>query len=660
MKKCNVLFLIIVLISIFKTNTYAYFSVTNADGKTIVYNNLVGNTVSVCSFHPKVEYKGNIVIPDSIIYNGKTYIVTTIESGAFSTSKELTSISIPNSVSSVGEYPFSNCVSLTSVTLNCNEVGPWFSDLKSIKEVIFGDKVTTIDKDAFYRCTSLNSVTFSNSLLSIGERAFYNTDLISVTIPNNVINIGNYAFSHCSRMVSAIIGSNVKNIGSSAFYGSNLKKIIWLTNSYSWVDLSKDCINYVSNKDFGFVNKIVYPFLSSYFETDGIIYVPVSPSDKTCDAIDCIYDNRTENIKIENTVTHKGVQMKVNNVNKYIFYENTNIKYAEINYQGPIVEHMFDGCTELTYAKTGNNVTNIGEYAFRNCSSLESIEIPNTVTAINEYVFSGCSKLKSIKIDNGLTSIKKYAFKDCINLPMIQIVKSITDIKDFAFSGCKGLKNVIIDYQETELNLGSNGSESLFADCLLDSVYIDRNIKYNSDKKYGYSPFYNNSTLRSVTITDKGKEISPYEFYGCTNLKNVSIGDSVEIIGDCAFSGCKSLEYFAFGRSVKTIGKEAFSDCTALTKLISRASTPPTCGTQALDDINKWNCTLSVPIGATTAYQQAPQWKDFFFIDNNVTGISKLTNSIAAPNHVYDLNGRKLKKPSKGINIIGGKKIMMK
>lgn len=66
---------------------------------------------------------------------------------------------------------------------------------------------------------------------------------------------------------------------------------------------------------------------------------------------------------------------------------------------------------------------------------------------------------------------------------------------------------------------------------------------------------------------------------------------------------------------MQTIGKEAFSDCTAVTKVISRADTPPTCGSQALDDINKWNCTLSVPEGHTAAYQAADQWKEFFFIE---------------------------------------------
>ena len=138
----------------------------------------------------------------------------------------------------------------------------------------------------------------------------------------------------------------------------------------------------------------------------------------------------------------------------------------------------------------------------------------------------------------------------------------------------------------------------------------------------------------------------------CTNLKNVKMGDGVTTIWERAFSGCSSLDSFSFGRSVSTIGNEAFSDCTALTRLISHATTPPTCGNHALDDINKWNCTLSVPEGATLAYQQADQWKDFFFIDNDMTKVNSLSNGTISPTHIYDMNGRKAENVKPGLNIL--------
>ena len=130
------------------------------------------------------------------------------------------------------------------------------------------------------------------------------------------------------------------------------------------------------------------------------------------------------------------------------------------------------------------------------------------------------------------------------------------------------------------------------------------------------------------------------------------MGDGVETIGKWAFSGCSSLDYFAFGSGMKTIGEEAFSDCTAMTKLISRTTTPPTCGTQALDDINKWVCELFVPQSAVTAYQGANQWKEFFFIIGETSGINDiLYNDGNTPVEYYNLDGVKVANPEKGIYI---------
>jgi len=170
--------------------------------------------------------------------------------------------------------------------------------------------------------------------------------------------------------------------------------------------------------------------------------------------------------------------------------------------------------------------------------------------------------------------------------------------------------------------LGGNGSSPLFSSCPLDSVYIGGDITYKTSSSYGYSPFYRNKTLRTVVITDKEDEISENEFYGCTNLQSFSIGDGVTKFGNWAFSGCSSLKSLSFGTQLKSIGKEAFSDCTAVTKIVSKAVIPPSCDTQALDDINKWECTLYVPKDCISVYQAANQWKEFFFMEEN-NGIEK-------------------------------------
>jgi len=461
------------------------------------------------------------------------------------------------------------------------------------------------------------------------------------TVPNSVKSIADGAFSNCTGLTSITIGNSVTSIGENAFYDVNLKKTFWLTNTPpTGYSNAEGAVNYVSNNQYSLLkNKIVYPFLSSIFEVDGVKYVPVSPSERTCDAIDCVYDSSAADTKITSTVSYKGVAMSVQKVQPYACYGNMFIENLICENDGAIGNNAFDGCKNMKTLLLGNKITNIGDYAFGNCASLQSLLIPISVTELGSYSFSGCKSLSKISIP-----------------------RSVKTISNYVFQGCTGLKEFIIEDRETELTLGNNGSTSpLFSDCPLDYVYIGGNISYGTSSSQGYSPFYRNTTLRKVVITDNETEISTNEFYGCTNLQEFTVGDGVTTFGDWAFSGCSSLKSLSFGTQLKTIGKEAFSDCTSVTKIVSKAQTPPTCSTQALDDINKWNCTLSVPAGTMSAYQAADQWKDFFFIsEGDPTGIKAIENTQIKNTTIYDLNGVRQSEPKKGINIINGKKVVIK
>lgn len=809
--------------------TYAYdIEVANDDGKNIYYKWTNNNTeLAVTSIFPYDDrtwygwfYMGDVVIPASVVYNGITYPVTSIGYEAFRGCRNLTSVSIPASVTSIGERAFYNsnlstvnipsnltsigerafcdCSYLTSITIP-NSVtsiggqafayGPAtiVSEIKTPFEIgtIGGTSMTlivpagtkgdyqstagwsnftntvevgeggvtgsifeidgiryTIDENNSASLTSINKtipdaltipdqVEFNGkkyNVTSIGKEAFRGCgNLTSVSIPNSVTSIGYQAFYYCEKLTSVIIGSGVLSIGSSAFYNTNLKKTIWLTNTPpSGYNNAKGEINYVSNDQFKLDYCFVYKYLSSLFVVDGIRYVPVSPSDHTCDAIDCIYDESAENINIGETVTNKGITLTVMKVNPYTCCQNKYIKdvklsldgdigyrafygclglntatvsnkgsigsdafgycsalttttisnqgdvgdyafrscsamttatisnqgnigesafsscsamtTAYINNQGSIGNYAFSGCSLLETAELGQNVTSIGRSAFSSCSKLKSIVIPDAVTSIGSDAFSGCSSMTSAKIGNGVetideitfsgcstlteinigskvNTINQYAFSGCSALPSITIPQAVTTIGDYAFSGCTSLAKVTIADSESTLTLGSDYNNPIFSSCPLDYVYIGRDISYQTSSNYGYSPFYRNTSLREVKITDKETEISDNEFYGCTNLQTVTIGDGVTSIGNWAFSGCSSLKYFTFGSQLENIGQEAFSDCTALVQITSKSKKAPACGSQALEDINKWECKLNVPKGYLSVYQEADQWKDFFYTE---------------------------------------------
>jgi hypothetical protein len=573
MKQSIITILLTLLMSMTGAKALA-FSVANSDGVTIYYKwaneektELAVTYYSSTSYYGSTTYQsnysGNILIPESVVYEGNTYNVTSIGDHAFYECGGLTSVTIPNSVTSIGNSAFSYCSGLTSVTIP--------------------NSVTSIGDHAFYRCGGLASITISNNLTSISSSAFESCGLNSVTIPNSVKFIGSKAFYMCGKLTSVIIGSGVSSIGENAFYYTNLKKTIWLTNTPP-ADYTRagGSINYVSNNQFtSFKKAVKYQFLSSYFEVDGIRYVPVSPSERTCDAIDCVYDESAANTKIASTVLYKGVTMNVMNIKPYLANNKKFMNTLSIDIEGSLPDYAFTGCSNLKNVTYSDKINGIGYCAFQDCSSLISL------TATENVPYSKA----------------------------LYISKNIDTIGDNAFSGCKEIKNVIIADSEGTLTFGSNGKNPIFSSCPLDYVYIGRDISYKTGDSYGYSPFYRNTTLREVKITDKETEISENEFYGCTNLQKITIGDGVTTIGKRAFSGCSSLLYFAFGTQVADIGEEAFSDCAAMVEVISKAQNPPVCGSQALDDINKFECKLYVPDGYMAVYEVADQWKDFFFKD---------------------------------------------
>ncbi len=578
------------------------------------------------------------VITDLVIPDG----ITEIKKYAFSGCSDLTSVTIPNSVTSIGNVAFGYCSGLNeliitdgteNLSLGCNVSSKGlFSDCPLVKlylgRNLSYDTGSYYGYSPFYNKTTLKEVTIGNSVTEIGGYAFCGcSGLTSITIPSSVSSIGDEAFRDCSGLTSVTIGSGVLSIGTSAFQDLDIKKVIWLTNTppEGYKNLSSS-VHYVSNNLYtGLSNVTIYPYLSSMFEVDGIKYVPVSPSERTCDAIDCTYDPTISNFNIGNTVSFKGIEMNIKAVKPYTFYKNTNIAKATIDPE-------FNG--------------SIGDYAFAYCNKIDEIILHDGVTSLGSSAFEGCSSLASVKIGSGISAIKEKTFYGCSSLPSITIPANVTSIGNNVFGNCSSLDELTITDRETELSLGSNSSSPLFSDCPLKSVYIGGNITYPTSSGKGYSPFYRNTSLETVVITDKETEISENEFYGCTALKSVSMGDGVETIGNWAFSGCSSLDFFSFGSGMKTIGTEAFSDCTTMTKLYSKATVPPTCGTQALDDINKWNCELYVPQASIADYQAADQWKEFFFIKDIESGVEEVfvdgEDYSNAPIEIYNLSGLKV------------------
>ena len=570
---------------------YAFYGCKNMTSVSFSdnLNKINNNAFKGCESLKTAVLTNNITEIGNYVFEGCSNMETitlsknlsTIGWNAFKDCKSLSSIDIPYTLTTIGIYAFAGCeklekvivrdlVSWCKISFKNEYANPlalahhyYISENTEIEELSIPEGIGSIGKYAFYgasfikscvipkdikdvspyafaQCTSLSSIFLNDGIENIKEYAFYNCNKLEVVeIPNSVISIENYAFGD-THLNSLYVGTGVTSIASRAFWGDHHPiKTIWFSNTppSGYTNAAAQYMNYVPNEEYTSIDSpCIYPHLSSYFVVDGVKYIPVSPSERTCDVIDCCYDNTSENINIGKEVIYKGIPMTVKNINSYAFVNNIYTKKVNLEHDG-----------------------NISDDVFQNCTNIEELNIAN-----NGGIGAG------------------------------------------AFRECRGLKNVTIECSD-DIGL---------------SAFIDSDIHGTlkiSNRGNIQSLAFNNVTGEYKAIVDNKGEISDNVFLNSTGLKHIIIGDDVTKLGYRVFYGCTELDSITIGSRVETIGKDAFYNCKKITKIVCRATTPPVCDVMALDDINKWNCTLSVPKGSLAAYQQAPQWKEFFYINDDVT-----------------------------------------
>ncbi|MBO6187376.1 MAG: leucine-rich repeat protein [Prevotella sp.] len=308
----------------------------------------------------------------------------------------------------------------------------------------------------------------------------------------------------------------------------------------------------------------------------------------------------------------------------------------------------FQNCASMTSVDIPNSVISIGIQAFYGCIELSSITIPNSVTSIGKVAFGGCSKLISVVIPSSITKIEMQTFQDCSSLLSINIPNSVTSIGSRAFTGCTNLTSVTIPSSITSIEAG------LFIGCTaLTSIIIPNSITSIDD--YAFDGC---SNLSSINIPEGVLYLGECAFLDCSKLTAISIPNKVTKIAAGTFADCSSLVSITIPASVTNIEWNAFRGCTSLTTVTSLNPTPPTITSNTFSN---YTATLNVPEGSKTAYLNAEYWKNFTnIVEIDPSGIQTITLDKGTYAPVYDLNGRKLKEPSKGVNIIGDRKVLLK
>lgn len=413
----------------------------------LVFSTYYTNYVSVTGYNGNAD---NVVIPKT--YRGIP--VKEIKDSAFSFQTRIKSVTIPNSVTSIGEGAFKGCTGLVNITIAVGNTKYHSSNNCLIetesKTLIAGCKtsaiptdgsVTNIGKDAFYGCIGLTSITIPDSVTSIGEGAFagcyelttvnwnatactsagsYNypifkgcSNLATVNIEDNVKIIPSYAFSVCTGLTSITIPDSVTSIGDSAFRGCNGLTSITLP----FVGASKTASN-------------------GYDQVFGYIF----------------------GYTISDSSVSGATYQYISNYRYYYYYIPSSIKSVTIT-GGNIPSYAFRNCSGLTSVTIGNGVTSIDYEAFSGCTGLTSITIPDSVTYIGTFAFYNCSGLTSVTIGASVTSIGRSAFNGCTGLTSVTIGNSVTSIGDYAFLWCTRLTSITFNGTKAQWNKISKGTD---------------------------------------------------------------------------------------------------------------------------------------------------------------------------------------------------------
>ncbi len=265
--------------------------------------------------------------------------VTTIGNSAFSGCTGLTSVEIPNSVTTIGDSTFNGCSALETINFNAencvdmgSSVGSVFSNLESFSTLNIGDNVKKIPDYAFHKCTSLANVNFGNSITSIGKSAFDSCPkLTSVSLPNSVTEIGEYVFYNCSALSNISIGNSVKTIEDWAF--ANCEDLKKLTINSSSVTVSENiisgCLKLVSCNIEETTQTTAKVSLESESKHDSYIYLEKTKS---------YYKNRDVMTGLEPTCLQNknygeynyGYGLKINDTYCPVNYDYTYSRYNDI------------------------------------------------------------------------------------------------------------------------------------------------------------------------------------------------------------------------------------------------------------------------------------------------------------------------------------------
>ena len=589
-------------------------------------------------------------ILSAVEFEGNQYPVIKINDRVFSGNTNLTTVTLPEGLTTLGSDAFNSCKSLRAVKVSSGvEAIPsnCFYECSSLESVSLPEGLVEIGVSAFYECQNLESVALPESLTTLGDYAFISCKLLkTIKIPSGVTAIPRSCFFGCSSLESVTIPEGVMTIGSFAFKSCNLKALT-LPESLEKIG---DCAFY-DNRSLKSVNipaKVKTIGKQAFYDC-GLTELVIPEGVQTIDNY-AFFNNSLQNLTLPSTITSIGesafrynydLQSITCNAatpptlgdNAFGIYIKPVIKvplasiaaYKQANgwkdftnyYGGEVVA---DGITyridengamvavaeaALTEANIpsvvefeGNQypVIKINDKVFSGNTNLTSVTLPEGLVEIGNYAFSGCKNLESVTLPESLTTLGDRAFYACKLLKTIKIPSGVTAIPGSCFDGCSSLESVTIPEGVTDIG------DSAFSGCNLNALTLPESLE-----KIGSWAFYHNRSVKSINIPAKVKTIEEWAFTYC-GLTELVIPEGVTTIGQRAFFN-NSLQNLTLPSTITSIGESAFYDNNRFLSIICNAATPPTLGADVFG--RSITTCIKVPMASIAAYRQAEGWKNF-------------------------------------------------
>lgn len=465
---------------------------------------LSNGVFSGCSALTTVQFGSGLVsIPDALFEGTglKTITlpesVTSIGSWAFANCAKLEQVSFPAGLTSIDLCAFENCTALTAVTLpkRLTELGSEvFKNCSALKSVWIPKSLTDNGLgDGFKGCTALTDITFETGITKIADRQFDGSPIKSITIPGTVTTVGLSAFSDCANLTAIDLPSSVTEIDGYAFKNCTALTAVTLPKHLRRLD-TEAFLGCTALKS---------------------VFIPLSLQDasnpfQNCTALTDVTfeDGRTE---LPDTLL-EGSGVRQLTVPQTV----TKIGYS-----------AFAGCTQLTAITLPAGLRELGNEAFKGCTALTGVALPDSLTALGYGAFANCTALTAVEFPAGIAWISGSSMlRNCTSLRSVKLPGTVSSLGDYFFAGCTALEQIVLPDSVTEI--GSN----LFNGC---------------------------TALTDVTLSTNLQAIPANTFYGCVSLQKLVAPYAVTKIGKTAFANCTSLTELTLLRNVTEAAADALS-----------------------------------------------------------------------------------------------------